>query len=600
MLSIQTRLLIVTLLLGLTAIAGCLGTGYTAWVISLEKDRVLSGSLNALNAANTLTQSLNDAQRVVNRVASMTELVDIATVRKDFTVTMQKIDTAVGSMRSATLSAQMEETIADFEAAKDAWVDKSKILLGFTPAAEVPTHELLDRGAKAVVEQALKIATMAQTDANAYVSKSRADMKSRLILTTGIMTAVILGVAGVILLFSRRVARSVAEVAGRLRAMAGVGGTTVSTRDEVKQMRAAAELLEHEFSSFQAALGQATMAAAAGDLSVRMAETMQQEDLRGIAAQLNRVFAAVEAATQSISLLLRGFAAGNLSVRMNGHFEGIFADLQRDGNFTGEKLAELVEQIRDTADRIRFELQPIQNGARDLSERAMLQAQRLHETAATMVELSATVEANASNAARATTLSEGTSGAAVNGGTVAAEAITAIRLVSENARQINEITGYVDDIAFQTNLLSLNAAVEAARAGDVGKGFAVVAHEVRMLANKAADASSEIKNLIGQSTRNVANGVKYVEATGKSLTEIHGSVDEVVEAVGQISTAVKEQASGVNAVSEIVTSLERETGMNARLASDSAAAVDGLMAEIGRLNSLIAYFSTEAEASRAA
>ena len=513
-------------------------------------------------------------------------------MRKEFTIKTALIDTSVNSMKSAVLSDQMKTAIETFVTAKEEWVKQSRILLGFTPASEIPTHELLQREAKSVLAQALKIATIAQTDANAYVSKARNDMKSKLILTAGLMMAAILVVAGIVLFFSRQVAKSVAQLAARLRAMSG-DVENASSRDEVAQMRFAAERLEQEFSAFQAELGRATMAAAAGDLTVRMEETAAQEDLRGIAVQLNQVFVAVEGATGAISSVLRDYAAGNLSARMTGDYQGVFADLQRDGNSTGEKLAELVDQIKETANRIRVELQPIQNGARDLSSRATRQAERLHETAATMVELSATVEANASNAARATQLSEGTSGAAVNGGNVASEAISAIRLVSENARQINEITGYVDDIAFQTNLLSLNAAVEAARAGDVGKGFAVVAHEVRMLANKAAEASSEIKNLIGQSTRNVGNGVKFVEATGKSLVEIHDSVDQVVEAVGQISTAVKEQAAGINAVSDIVTGLEQETGQNARLASDSASAVDGLMAEIARLNALIAYFNTQ-------
>ena len=598
MLSIQTRLLVVTLLLGLTAIAGSLGMGYTAWAISLEKDKVLSASLNALNAANNLTQGLNDATRVVDKVADMTELVDIAKVRKEFTITTAMIDTSINAMKSAALSDQMKQSITAFEAAKKNWIEHAKILLGFTPSAEVPTRELLDREAAEVLATALKIARIAQTDANAYVSKSRADMQQKLMITAGIMMAAILLVAGIVLFFSRRVARSVAEVANRLRAMSGVTGTAKS-RDEVAQMRQAAESLEAEFSAFQAELGRATMAAADGDLTVRMAETASQEDLRGIAVQLNQVFAAVEGATGAISGVLRDYAAGDLSARMAGDYRGVFADLQRDGNSTGEKLAELVTQIKETAERIRIELQPIQNGARDLSLRATRQAERLHETATTMTELSATVDANAGNAARATQLSQGTSGAAVNGGSVANEAISAIRLVSENARQINEITGYVDDIAFQTNLLSLNAAVEAARAGDVGKGFAVVAHEVRMLANKAAEASSEIKNLIGQSTRNVSSGVKFVEATGRSLVEIHDSVDQVVEAVGQISTAVAEQSAGITAVSGIVTSLEQETEQNARLASDSAAAVDGLMAEIGRLNKLIAYFTTAPATDRA-
>ncbi len=145
-----------------------------------------------------------------------------------------------------------------------------------------------------------------------------------------------------------------------------------------------------------------------------------------------------------------------------------------------------------------------------------------------------------------------------------------------SSRKIGDIIGLIDSIAFQTNILALNAAVEAARAGEQGRGFAVVAGEVRTLAQRSAQAASEIKGLIQSSVQAVGGGVRHVEDAGAAMQEIVGSVQRVTDIIGEINSAASEQASGIGAVNASVAEIDRMTQQNAALVEESAAAADSL------------------------
>ena len=594
MMSLRTRIFIAVTTLGLVALLGCAAMGLVAFRLGAAKDVITRQSLDAIAASGRIRDSADQTRDLLDGVMAMTHLTTLTAEKATFDDQVAALTAEVDALRAASSSADMDRHIDAFADLQKTWFHDAQVVLGVIPATEIPGLELIHREAQAMDAKATTIAELARSDAAAQVALSEQRMIRDLsYVGAGTMAAIFLA-AIIVLLAARRVSQSIVAVADRLLKMAGITRASLGrSRDEITQMNLASQGLETEFSAFQTSLSHAARQAAMGNLSARVAETASQEDLRAIAVHLNSVFVAVETATTTTSNVLRSYAQGDLRARISGQFSGVFADLQRDGNLTGEKLCELFSQIKEATNRIQAELQPIYSGARDLSHRAASQADRLRDTAATMTELSQTVQSNALSAARANALSDTTSQAAVQGSTVAAEAIAAIRLVSDSARQITEITGYVDDIAFQTNLLSLNAAVEAARAGEVGRGFAVVAHEVRMLAVQASAASAEIKGLITQSIRHVGSGVKFVEATGLSLTDIHKAIQDVVGAIGQISQAVGDQSSGISAISKSVSDLEHETDLNARLASDSVTAVDGLMAEIHELNALVDFFQTD-------
>jgi methyl-accepting chemotaxis protein len=179
---------------------------------------------------------------------------------------------------------------------------------------------------------------------------------------------------------------------------------------------------------------------------------------------------------------------------------------------------------------------------------------------------------------------------------VATSAMSAMGEIEQSSQRIAEIVGMVDEIAFQTNLLSLNAAVEAARAGEAGRGFAVVAAEVRSLAQRSSQASKEIKGLISASNGHVKRGVELVSRAGGSLGEIVTSVKKVADIVSEIAAASQEQSAGVQEVDEAVTQMEGMTQKNAALVEESTASVNSVDRQMEQLSRVVKYLRTEAAA----
>ena len=158
----------------------------------------------------------------------------------------------------------------------------------------------------------------------------------------------------------------------------------------------------------------------------------------------------------------------------------------------------------------------------------------------------------------------------------------------------------IDGIAFQNNLLALNAGVEAARAGDAGKGFAVVANEVRALAQRSADAAHDIKELIGTSSKQVEGGVALVGEAGTLLQTIVSRVGEISKLVQGIAEGARAQATTVQQVNSAVGDMDRMTQQNAAMVEESTAAARSLANEAGELSKLVAQFRTESKSMQMA
>ena len=172
--------------------------------------------------------------------------------------------------------------------------------------------------------------------------------------------------------------------------------------------------------------------------------------------------------------------------------------------------------------------------------------------------------------------------------------------IQASSRQITQIIGVIDEIAFQTSLLALNAGVEAARAGDAGRGFAVVASEVRALAQRSAEAAREIKALISTSGAQVEQGVTFVDQTGEALVRIVDQVAAIDGIVGEIAASAQEQAAGLDQVNTAINEMDQVTQQNAAMVEQSTAASHALARETAELSGLIGGFRLEAdgEASR--
>jgi methyl-accepting chemotaxis protein len=331
-------------------------------------------------------------------------------------------------------------------------------------------------------------------------------------------------------------------------------------------------------------------AAAAGDLTKRVALEDKQGFMKKLGEGMNELLEVLAASMDDVSASLDAMAKGDLTVAITKDYQGTFGKLKEDINATVGKLTEVVTNIKESADMIKTASSEISMGNANLSQRTQEQASALEETASSMEQMSGTVKQNADNARQANQMVNSARDQAQSSGEIVTNAVGAMDAIASSSKKISDIISVIDEIAFQTNLLALNAAVEAARAGEQGRGFAVVATEVRNLAQRSATAAKEIKGLINDSVENVENGTKQVDASGEVLAEISGSVKKISDIVGEIAAASHEQASGIEQVNKAVMQMDEMTQQNAALVEQAAAASKSMEEQAVQLFEQVTFF----------
>lgn len=288
--------------------------------------------------------------------------------------------------------------------------------------------------------------------------------------------------------------------------------------------------------------------------------------------------------------VLRKLAVGNLTERIETHFDPSLQTLRDDTNAVADKLQDIIGQLRNTSRSLKTATGEILAGANDLSQRTTQQAAAIEETSAAMEQLATTVVDNAKRAELARSKAQAVAGVAEQGGKVMRDANEAMERITASSGKISNIIGLIDDIAFQTNLLALNASVEAARAGDAGKGFAVVAVEVRRLAQSAASASAEVKALIEQSANEVKGGSKLVSDAADKLSSMLEGVRENADLINGIAQASHEQSNSISEVTTAIRQMDEMTQHNAALVEETNAAIEQTEGQANELDQIVDVF----------
>ena len=287
-------------------------------------------------------------------------------------------------------------------------------------------------------------------------------------------------------------------------------------------------------------------------------------------------------------------------------------------NSMKNNLREIMQSIAGTAEHVASASEEISASATQTASGSDTQKDQVHQVATAMQEMSATVHEVSENCNKAAESAHKASQTAREGGAIVEDTLTLMRSIADSVResaksvqelgsrsdQIGKIVGVIDDIADQTNLLALNAAIEAARAGEQGRGFAVVADEVRKLAERTTKATKEIAEMIQSvqtetrgavdkmqsGTQQVEKGVEVTAKAGASLKQIIGQAEHVGEMVTHIATAANEQSSATEQVNNNMEQISKLVAESAEGARQSAKACEQLSGLAFELQSLVSRF----------
>ncbi|MGN0674181.1 MAG: methyl-accepting chemotaxis protein [Oscillospiraceae bacterium] len=330
-----------------------------------------------------------------------------------------------------------------------------------------------------------------------------------------------------------------------------------------------------------------------GDLTSEVPVVSSRDETKTLADATYTVVTQLNSIFKDIERILEEISKGNLAVnsRENQHYYvGDYSQLIEYIGHIKERLSDTMQQINTAGEQVSAGSEQVSFGAQSLSQGATEQASSIEELAATIELIADQIKENAAQAEAASNKTNAAGSEMQDAISCMNDLVSAMNDISRSSDETKKIIKTIEDIAFQTNILSLNAAVEAARAGAAGKGFAVVADEVRNLAGKSAEAAQNTTALIESTVATIQRGTSLVDEVADKMAAVSVAAGAVADINEKISEASRDTADSITQITVGVEQISEVVQSNSATAEESAAASEELSGQANMLKELISQF----------
>ncbi|MFK7875938.1 MAG: methyl-accepting chemotaxis protein [Paracoccaceae bacterium] len=346
----------------------------------------------------------------------------------------------------------------------------------------------------------------------------------------------------------------------------------------------------HAFEDFQHNMREVLGAASEGSFDQRMPTQSQDQGLADLAKIVNDVLSEMD---QNISDIVTGIgelANGNLAIRLDGERQGVFLSMKNDFNAALEIVSSSMNTIMNSGESVTATSSELQSAASTMSTRAERDAMAVQKTSTAVDDMTRRIGQVVENAKAADEATQNIQRRANKTREIADTTEASMDNMHKASEEINRVVKVIEDIAFQINLLALNAGVEAARAGEAGRGFSVVASEVRSLAQRSQDAVQDVNRVIGENTTVVEGSIANVKASRDALEGIVSEVEIATHQISEIASSIEQQAVGIADINQAINAVESSSQNNAASLEELTASSISLNEDATSLSNALSKF----------